>query len=102
MPIGSDLIMGLTIAYFHPSWNFPLFSDRFMILVRVNMQCLRTFLSSLVGIVSISHDFVGIYIISLYRLVSDIVVKLSSLGTSLLSVRWVGGDSNCSVILISY
>ena len=86
MPFASDLISCLTIADFHPSWNFPVFSDVFMILVRVDMQCLRTFFSRFVGIVSISHDFVGISIMSLYRLVYDIVVKLSSLGTSLLLV----------------
>ena len=38
VPFGSDLIRGLTIADFHPSWNSPAFSDRFMILVRVGMQ----------------------------------------------------------------
>ena len=57
VPYGSDLIRGLTTADFHQSWNFPVFSDRFMILVRVSMQCLRTFLSSFVGMVSVSHDF---------------------------------------------
>ena len=76
---GSDLITGLTIADFHPLLNYCVFSGRFIILVRMGMQCLRTSFSSLVVIVSDSHDFVGILIMSLYRLVFDIAVKLSSL-----------------------
>ena len=88
VPFGSDLIRGLTTADFHPSWNFSVFSDRFIILVRVGMQCLRTLLSSFVGILSISHDLVGISIMNLYRLVSDIAVKLSSLVRNIFVIVW--------------
>ena len=78
-----DFISGFTVADFHFSENAPLFMERFAILVRDGMIVGSISLSNFVGIMSFSHVFVGISIISLSRSFSAIVVNDLSAGVSL-------------------
>ena len=61
----------------------PCFMERFAILVRDGMIVGSISLSSLVGIMSFSHVFVGISLISLSRSFSGIFVNDLSTGVSL-------------------
>ena len=83
VPLLCDFISGLTVADFHFSEKTPLFMERFAILVRAGMIVGSISLSSFVGILSLSHVFVGISIISLSKSSSVIVVNDLSVGVFL-------------------
>ena len=73
---------GLTVADFHFSENSPLFMERFVILVKAGKIVGNIYLSSFVGIMSLSHVFVGISLISLSRSFLVVAANDLSVGVS--------------------
>ena len=93
---------GLTVADFHFSENSPLFMERFAILVRAGMIVGSISLSSFVGIMSLSHVFVGISLISLSRLFSVVAANDLSVGVSLGGILYWGISLNWCLMPSSF